>query len=315
MKWLVALLAACSGKHATATEVDWKACEAALRQAAAEPLDARPQHVIDGCRVCGDWQPLLDWNTPHDNGGPTRPAIENAMVACNAYCDPNAKQRFLGTLDNARGMAVRTPWRLLGELCKDKVSAVPDTRYMTAPFFALDRIGRAASARSELASALAAVELPLPAVSLTGAGVMLPTVASVVPTAGPLSITVLGGMIFVGKLPRGRLAATGVVVDLGPDPYPGKQVKLDELAAELTRLAAGAKTPIALLAPKAMAALELAPIITAASAVAPIHLAANATGAPEGWDLPGTIPVPLVAPTSEMTVQDLAAELAKRAAR
>lgn len=313
MKWLVAVaaVAACKSPKPNDKDVDWPACEAAIRLAQADLLDARPMRVIAGCPVCGEFAPLLRWNTPHAEGGPTRQAIENAMVACHGYCDADAKQRFLGTLDSARGMAVRTPWLQLGERCKAEVSAIPDARYATAPLFVLDRIARAASAHG---IAVAALELPVPAVTLTGAGVVLPEVnAGAVLDAGPYAITVLGDQIFVGRLPRAHLSPSGVAIDLGPVPYPGAQVALAALAGELAKLP---DAPVALLAPKAMPAAPLVPIVTAAASVRPIYLAVAAPGSPEGWMLPGTLPIALDAGAlAGATVQDVANELAKRVAR
>src|SRR5204863_6249003 len=112
----------------------------------------------------------------HAEGGPSGAEIEAAMAVCG-YCDANAKQRFLGTLDKARGGDTRTPWRHLGDTCRAAVSAVPDNRFVTAPYYALDRIARAATAHGgETAERLAAIELPLPAVSIAGTGVTLPHV-------------------------------------------------------------------------------------------------------------------------------------------
>jgi hypothetical protein len=160
-------------------------------------------------------------------------------------------------------------------------------------------------------------------VSITGVGMVMPDLDSgVQPTAGPLSITVIGEEIHVAKLPRARLGASGVAVELGN--YPGDEVKLADLGGALGKLAAGDKTvTITLVVAHATPAEKLVPIVAAASTVAPIYLAANASGAPEGWDLPGTVPIALEAGggkdaltiTPEMTVQSLANELAKRAAR
>ncbi|HSD90563.1 MAG TPA: hypothetical protein VLB44_23720 [Kofleriaceae bacterium] len=330
---VVLALAACKGKEppkhdetgsAAPVPVDWKACDAALKSAASAPLDARPQIVIDGCKVCGDWKPLLSWATRPEDGGPKRPDIDAAMQRCG-YCDGNAKQRFLGTLDNARGTESRAPWRQLGDICKDKVSAVPDGRFVSAPYYALDRIARQAAARGgETAHLLAALELPLPAMSVAGTGVVLPELdGGVSPKIGTLAITVLGDSVFVGRLPRAKLGAVGVTVDLGPDGYPGAQVKLADLGAALGVLVGKDQTTtVTLLAPHAMPAEKLVPIIAAASTVAPLYLAAAAHESPEGWQLPGAIPVALetggsgaIVVTAEMTVQNLASELAKKAAQ
>ena len=304
---------------APAPPIDWTACNAALRKAATAPLDVRPQIVISGCAVCGDWMPILMWNHPQTEKGPTRAQIDAAMATCG-FCNANAKQRFLGTLDSARGTSTRTPWRYLGEQCKGEVSAVPDNRFTTAPFYALDRIARAATAHGgESANLMAAIELPLPAVSITGTGITLPDVDASSPTAGPLAITMLGDGLYVAKLPRARLGANGVAVDLGN--YPGDVVKPADLAAALTKLAAkDATVSIAILAPVATPAQQVVAVAAAAAKVAPVYLAVNAQGSPEGWDLPATIPVALVATggdkltiDGEMTVQLLATELAKRA--
>jgi hypothetical protein len=303
-----------------APPIDWKMCDAALRKAATEPLDVRPSLVIEGCEVCGDWTPLLHWNTPTTEKGPTRKQIETAMSVCG-YCNANAKQRFLGTLDDARGMNVRTPWRFLGEICKAEVSAVPDNRFTSAPLYALDRIARAATAHGgESANLMAAIEFPLPAVTVTGAGIVMPDVEDgVSPTAGPIAITVMGDGLHLAKLPRARLGASGVAIDLGN--YPGDVVKPADLPAALAKLANGDPSmTITILAPVAMPAQSIVPVVAAAAKVAPIYLAVNSHTAPEGWDLPATIPVALVADgadklaiTGEMTVQQLATELAKRA--
>ena len=304
---------------AIAPPIDWKTCDAALRKAATEPLDVRPSLVIEGCEVCGDWTPLLHWNTPSTEKGPTRKQIENAMAVCG-YCNANAKQRFLGTLDDARGMSVRTPWRFLGEMCKGEVSALPDNRYAGAPLYALDRIARAATAHGgDSANLMAAIELPLPAVTVTGTGIVMPDVDDgVSPTTGPLAITVMGDGLHVAKLPRARLGASGVAVDLGN--YPGDVVKPADLAAALGKLQNGdASATITLLAPVATPAQALIPVVEAAGKVAPIYLAVNSHAAPEGWDLPATIQVALgtdgdkLKVSGEMTVQQLATELAKRA--
>lgn len=330
---LVASLAACkggdkakpapqgsAGSAAPAVEVDWAACDKALAAAASAPLDARPQIVIDGCKVCGDWTPILRWSTPHNEGGPKQADIEAAMGRCG-FCDGNGKQRFLGTLDTARGTDARTPWRQLGDMCKEKVSAVPDTRFMSAPYYALDRIARAASGRGgDTATKLAALELPLPAVSVVGTGLVLPDVERGLSSkVGTVQITLMADAIYVGKLPRAQLGASGVQVDMGPDAYPGAQTKLEDLPAALKKLAGEGDT-IALLAPVATPAENLVPVIAAAAQVAPVYLAVNAHDAPEGWTLVGSIPVQLTAdatPTvkvnGETTVQNLATELAKQA--
>lgn len=313
-----------SAGSAAPVAVDWGACDAALKKAASAPLLARPQIVIDGCHVCGDWTPILRWNTPHEQGGPTRTDIEAAMLGCNAWCNADAKQRFLGTLDKARGTSSRTPWRQLAEVCRDKVSAVPDQRFASGPYFALDRIARAAAAHGgETATLAAAVELPLPAVSVVGTGMALPMLTAGEATeASTLAVTVLGGDVFVGHLPRAHLGATGVTVDMGPDAYPGAKVSVEELRAALDALGGDDRgRRITLLAPLATPAQSLVPIIAAAAAAAPVYLAVTARDAPEGWELPAALDVsvdtqdPTFKLTGETSVQQLADQLANAAAR
>lgn len=342
--WLIALLGivACKGKgkdaqqqaagsgqsmgsagSAAPPEIDWAACEKAIDTAASAPLPARPRILLDGCQVCGgDWQPLLRWNVEPESGGGKREQIEQMMVACNAFCTGDSKLKFIAGVDKARGQEVNTPWRRLATACKDKVNGAPDDRFMSAPFFALDRIARAAFAKGgAVADKLAALELPLPAITITGAGVVLPAADAVTPIAGALQITVLGDLIHAGTLPRAKLGAAGVAADLGTAGYPGDAVKVEQLGARLRELAGGsAPEAITILAPHAMPAEKLVPIVAAAAAVAPVYLGAPAPESPHGWQLAGAIPVALsagndVVVTAEMTVQDLARELAARAAR
>jgi hypothetical protein len=316
-----------AGSAEVASDIDWTACDAALRQAATAPLDNRPALVIDGCKVCGDWTPILKWQTAEQNGGPSRTQIMTAMERCHAYCNGQAKQKFMGTLDDARGTNGRAPWHHLGVTCKGDVSALPDDRFESPPLFALDRIARAAAKHGGDSASLAlAIELPLPAVSLTGNGITIPDVETEVnPTAGPIAITITGGAMYLAKLPRAHMTATGLAIDLGG--YPGDVVKPEKLADALGKLADpnGGIVAISILAPTATPAEQLVPIIAAAAKIAPVYLAANAANTPEGWDLPGNIPVALdiaakAGPghdatykiSHELTVQNLATELAQR---
>ena len=330
---VLVLLAACKGKHdeppkpAAGSDkpapVPWTvdaACDAAIEKAAAAPLDARPQILIDGCHVCtADWAPIVRWNTRPQDGGPPRSAIEKAMLDCHAYCDPNAKQRFLGALDAARGTDTRTPWRELATVCKDQVSAVPDARFMGGAYFALDRIARAVGlAGGDSAAALTALEVPLPAVSASGVGPVLPDFPGATPTSSPYAITVLGDKVFVGEMPRAHLGKTGVRVAFVDAGYPGSEAEPKRLAEALRYMVGDDKDPsFTLLAPFAMPAQNLVPILKTAVSVAPVYLAANAETAPEGWSLPANIPVPFaetgdpVTVTAEMTVQQLAGALAQ----
>ncbi|MCX5748394.1 MAG: hypothetical protein NT062_38565 [Proteobacteria bacterium] len=280
---------------------DWIAtCEIALRSAPKVTPARRIRAILDGCRVCNgaDWKTLLDWNTPAPEG-PARTAIDAMMESCG-YCDANGKQRFLGSLDAARGASTRTPWRLYGEVCGERASAVPDTRYMSAPYFALDKIARAAAANPTLAPLLDAIELTLPAVSISGVGPELPEATVMQPRVGQIQITVIGNEIRIGLLPRAKLGAAGVVVDHGGVPYPGALVARADLEAAITRLlatarpsvdeATGVSGAIALFAPAEMRAAELVPVI-AALAKHRLVIAVAASGAPTGWTLPAIVPV------------------------
>jgi hypothetical protein len=308
---LVAVLAACKSKEpppqpqptATApapaaapdagSATDWIArCEAALAGAMKVEPVRRAQAIIDGCRPCGDWTPLLRWNVLAADGGPRTEAIADAMDGCRAYCKPEARNAFLRTLEAARGKHTSRPWRELGAVCGPEVSAKPDDRYLSAPFFALDRIARAAAASDRLAPLLAEIELPLPPVSTTGGAFVLPASPSIAPDAGAVHVTVSTTEITVGALPRARLAATGVTVHAGEALYPGASVTPKTLAAALDKLSQDPAARIALIAPKGMAARRLLDVVAAAG-THPLVLAADAAGAPEGWHLPGVVPVPL----------------------
>ncbi|MBA3818681.1 MAG: hypothetical protein H0X17_07295, partial [Deltaproteobacteria bacterium] len=247
---------------ADAAPADWTAtCATTLQGAAKLTPVRRIAAVLEGCQPCGDWKPLLAWNTASTDGGPTTAAIEDAMVACQAYCSADAKRQFTGVLEPSRGKLGQKPWRVLGEVCKDAVSAVPDVRFMSAPYFALDRIARAAAAAPHLAPLLATLELPLPAVSLTGTGYELPVGPVMKPEPGTHHLTVTLAELRIGTLPRAKLGATGVVVEVGAAPYPGEAVELATLSAALAKVAA---PQVTLIAPGAMPAARLADVVAAA---------------------------------------------------
>lgn len=296
--WALAGLAACKDRRApvqqdppvavadaAVADANLDACRAAAARAAGLPRARRPQVLLDGCRPCGDWQPLLDWNTPVTSGGPSRAAIERAMVACRAFCEPNAKQRFLGTLDAARGQDARGPWRYLGEICKAEVSAAPDTRFMGAPYFALDRIARALGGLRD--PAVAAIDVPLPALSITGVGVELPRMPYIGVDAGPAALTVYVTQVLIGTLPTATLSATGLAVS---GDYPGTPIDEPRLAAALAAPALAGQ-PIAVLAPRSLPAARIAQVVAAAGDHE-LRLAIAIPG-PGGWAIPTTLPVAL----------------------
>ncbi|MGN6105457.1 MAG: hypothetical protein ACTHU0_10160 [Kofleriaceae bacterium] len=278
-----------SAGSAKAAASDWRVrCATTLRDAPRITPVRRIQALIDGCQPCGDWTPVVRWATPVGRGGPTIAAIAERMNACNAFCNGTARQPFLGTIEDARDKGTRAPWRLLADACKGEVGAEPDGRYLSGPYFALDRIARATAAEPELAPLAAAIELPLPPVSSNGEGFELASAPVTKPTAGPAHLTVTAAELRIGVLPRAKLGATGLIVEAGATPYPGAVVDRKALGPALDAIAGG--SPIAVIAPAALPARHLIDAI-AAAAPRPLVLAVHANGAPPGWSLPGHVPV------------------------
>jgi hypothetical protein len=296
----VALLTACKGRgkessqqeppapppapaDASVPDANLDACRAAAARVPALPRTQRTVALLQGCAPCGDWAPLLSWNVPEASGGPSWAVLERGMAACNAFCEPGARKRFFGALDGARGQNSRAPWRLLGEVCKDQVSAGAETRYLSAPYFALDRIARMIGD----AGLLDAIELPLPAVSMTGVGVELPTSPLLAPDAGPTALTVDAGQLLLGTLPSVKLTPSGLVVS---GDYPGKQIEPASLAAALARPEL-AGHPVALLAPRQLPMTRIIEAVAAAGdrdirlAVGDLELL--------HWSIPATVPISL----------------------
>ena len=266
---------------------DWAACEAALKAAPTQPATRRVDAIIEGCRPCGDWTPILTWNKLPQDGGPTRTQIENAMVACRAYCEPNAKMRFLGTLDDARMNGARTPWRLLGEMCRDQISAVPDARYMSASYFALDRIARDVAARPGGPELLKPIEIPMPPVSVSAVGIKIPDAPVSKPELMRVGVTVTLGEISIGTLPIATLGAAGVTVT--GDPFPGKPVVQKDLADAVGKLGGTA----AVFAPSGMPASRLAELV-AGSGAQTLYLAVTSQSGAFG-----IVPIALASPRSQ----------------
>lgn len=252
-------------------------CRAAAATAVGLPAHERAKTLLDACKPCGDWDPLLRWSIPAGNGGPSREAITSTLVACKAYCDPNAKQRFLNNLDDARGQDTRKPWRLLGEICGAEVSAVPDARYMSPEYFALDRIARALALTVPL-------DIPLPAVTVTGIGITPPNVVPAVPQPGAPLLTVDATQVLLGAMPLAALTATGLTVH---GDYPGAPVALSALSAALGKL----DLPAVVLASAALRAARIAAVVASGDGRS-FRLAAALPG-PGGWTVPGAIPIDL----------------------
>lgn len=321
----VILLAACKGKEPPpaptprpvvlpdASVVDagpvttWTTCEAALKNAPKTPAMRLVQTLLEACQPCGDWRPLTDWNTRASEGGPTRASIEAAMLACKGYCNSDAKTKFLGSLNTDRGKGTRGPWRPLGEVCKADISAVPDARYVSGVFFALDRIGRAVAERPDLAPLLETFDVPLPAISISGFGFDLAHSPVTSPDAGPLAITVTPTEIRIATLPHGKLGKDGITTIVQGESYPGVLVKsakdLDAAIAKLgTPIEPGSS--IAVFAPHAMLASRLIAVLAVTGerprvAQAPnwllgdVRIAVTADKGPPGWPLAGSIPIAL----------------------
>lgn len=318
--WLAIALAGCKGDKpppaaqpvspastASGSALDWTRCEQALRTAPGLPPSKRAMAIIDACPVCGDWAPILGWQQAQQEGGPSHRALEDALGACKAWCDPSAKQRFLGLLDDARAKQTRGPWRHLGEVCREAVSAVPDARFMSAPYFALDRIAREVTTRPGGEQLLAPIAIPLPAVTVSGNGPALPVSPLSRPALLAGQITITQADASVGPVPIARLGARGVSV--AGDPYPGRSVPLGELASAVAQLTGGpdgkpggsTHDQVGVFAPEGLPAARLAEVIAAAGAE-PLVLAVRARSGPPGWSMYGVVPVVLTAPATPASV-------------
>ena len=290
---------------------DWEQCKTVLQAMPKVPATRQVAMLIEKCKPCGDWTPLLEWNKLTEDGGPKRKDIEAAMLGCKAYCDPNAKMRFISALDEQRGKTNRIPWRLLGDFCKESLSAVPDARFMSAPYFALDRIARDVAARPDGAKLLEGIELPLPAVSVTGAGLVLPATSVTTPILAKSHLTITADELRIGPLPYAKLGANGVTV--AAEPYPGSAVKLADLPAALAKL----PPPVLVFAPKKLPAARLAEVL-AATKKTPLLLAVTASSTLPGWEVYGVSPVELAGqgekPGLTVTVADVTDDAVKQIA-
>jgi len=278
-----------SGSDAAPAADDWAACQAALKLTPSLPATRRADAIIAACHPCGDWTPILSWQKLPADGGPTRTQIEDAMVTCKAYCEPNAKMRFLGTLDDARMKGTRTPWRELGEMCREHVSAVPDARYMAASYFALDRIARDVAARPGGPELLAPIELPLAPVSVSAVGITIPDSPLSKPELMRVGIMVTRSEISVGTLPVAKLGVSGVTVS--GDSFPGRAVTQKELPEAIAKL--GGKA--AVFAPSAMPASRLAEVVAGGWGETVYLAVTSQTG------IYGIVPIALTSPASQKT--------------
>ena len=268
---------------------DWAACETVLKSVPTQPATRRADAIVNACHPCGDWTPILTWQKLPKDGGPTRTQIEDAMTGCKAYCEPNAKMRFLGALDDARMKETRTPWRELGEMCREHVSAVPDARYMSAQYFALDRIARDVAARPGGPELLKPIEIPMAPVSVSAVGIQIPDSPLSKPELMRVGVTVTMAEVHVGTLPVATLGAAGVTVT--GDPFPGTAVAIKDLPAEVSRRGATA----ALFAPSGMPASRVAELVAGGWADT-LYLAVTSQAGAYG-----IVPVALKNPRSQKT--------------
>lgn len=264
MRGLVALaLIACSDRAPSppapepTAPADWKPrCDAVLANGKLAPA-VRAKQLLDACQPCGDWAPILGWAEPSTR----REDIDAALARCSGYCTAGAKQRFLGTLDDARAKGTRTPWRFLGQMCGEPEAV----RYWSAPFFALDRIARATGTDAVVA---------LPPVGVNGEMIALPAAPVVSPDVPRHGLLVLDQHALPEVLPVGRLTAKGLVVDAAPP---------------------AASTRTLLLAPAGLPARRLVEALAPAQVYA---LGAALRSVPAGWSLPGRVPVDLTRDTA-----------------
>ena len=241
MRALYAVLALAACGKAKHEAVDWNACASALRAKAPWPK------LLEACPVC-NFQPMLDWDKTRAEGGPSVDAVSAAMVGCNAFCNGAAKDRFVGTIEQSRGLT-RGPWRYLGDMCKEQVGATPAAmRFMSPPWFALDRMARAVGAHGgDAAAALAGLDIALPPFTVTGVGPQLQSGPVAAPLApGQIAVTLLGDQTFVGKIPHAKLDAQGIHVVEDGEPYPGRAST--DVMADLHALGVTEQTPVAVIA-------------------------------------------------------------------
>lgn len=269
---------------------DWAACKSALQAATTAPATKRVEVILDACHPCGDWTPILSWQTLQEDGGPNRKLIETTMAGCNAWCSPNAKVRFMGALDDARASKTRTPWRELAQQCGEGVSARPDGRFLNGPYFALDRVARWVATQPDGAKLLEPIVIPLPAVTQTGVGVKLPESAVTKPEILPVQITVTTTTMTLGPMPTAKLAADGVHPQ--GEPYPGTVMQSTRAEPFKMRDAAHALGErAAIFAPPPLLASRIHRAV--ADVGMPAFLAVASSLGPAGWQQHGISPVRL----------------------
>ena len=200
-----------------------------MKKAAAAPLDARPQILIDGCQVCGDWTP--DPALEHAAAGTaarrasrssrrwpaaTRGASRTRSSGSSAHSTPPAAprraRRGASSARSARTRSARLPGR--------PVLGGPVLRARS------DR-ARGGARRRDRRHRL---ELPLPPCRSPAAWrPVLADVDAVTRRSARSQITVLGDKVFVGRMPRAHMGGGALAVDLGKDGYPGTETEVAKL--------------------------------------------------------------------------------------
>ena len=292
---LALIAAACGGKRREPPPpvAPIPSCVAALGQAATLPPAERTAAVLRGCPLCGpSFAPLI----PAADGHPDLAAMNALIAACQTGCRGTAIGAWRSQLSDLEpGPGVARPWKALAEACPATMHAAPPTaRFVGAAWWGLVTIGQRlvdaapglpADQAAALAAARAALWIPLPPWTVTGAGLVAPPGVAR-PGLPWRHITVTDQAILIGRLPFGRFTEAGFAVDGGPTPYPGQPLAGDPAAA-LAALTPppglrDAVDPPVVIAPIAAPATRLVAALRALGAQ-PVALAVAVPDAPGGW--------------------------------
>jgi hypothetical protein len=157
---------------------------------------------------------------------------------------------------------------------------------LNAPFFALDRIARWAAAQPGGEAALAGIDLPLPATTQSGVGMMLAQSPVTAPDTNTTQLTLTSAGVTIGTMPHAKLSKDGVAPQ--GEAYPGAPVTLKELPKALEK--AGGKA--AVFVHPDLPASKLAELVRASKGAVLVLATASHAG-PLGWDQHGVTPVAL----------------------
>lgn len=254
-------------------------CVAMLERAAALPPEERAGTILRGCGICGrSWDHVLSADHA-DTGAPVDiEALWATVEACGGVCSNQAAGAFKGQLaELAPGRLASRPWRGLAKDCARQLHIDDSSeRFASAAWYALVTVGsklhaaRAALPAAEQAridAALASMLLPLPPLSKSGTGYIVPGGGHRAGTPWR-HITVTGDAIFVGRLAFAHLSPHGLGVVDGGSLYPGQKLAgAGELAAALTAQGAPGAAPPPVLADRIDQPVIIAPRAAAAAAV------------------------------------------------